>query len=452
VTTLEISDIDVRSFSGWHVLSETLRSLIVRRGNINDPSELIIDLVLDDAERRRHRSSRHVHSPSYINEPRLSSPPLPHASPPPTQTRPVPDSDSPEVRFNRATSPRPSSSRSNSSSKGRAAMYRSSSVISNSSLSSSTSNLNLHSLPEDKWQSLKFLCLIDCSLHTLTAPAWSCLAANLVSLDLSDNLFIEIPSVLSSLYCLRSLNLAGNMIEKLQGLNLISLPAITTLILRDNRLVSLAGIERGARNLITYSICIFLANNRLDIRGNLIADVSELSRLTAAPYMQHLWVSRNPFTRIHSNTYRLTIFNFFRHTPGFTEDVTIDGSSPGMVERRHLDDRVLEKPPAPPASVRLQSPPPLQSSGDTSTRRVETIGRNAKKKKTNRQRVVSLDDSSVVVAPSVGHAEGGSAEGGTDDYRKRLEALREEAGAGWLKVLSESGGLTENGLQNASGK
>jgi len=43
------------------------------------------------------------------------------------------------------------------------------------------------------------------------------------------------------------------MIDKLQGLNLTSLPAITTLILRDNRLNTLAGIERGARNLVMYS-------------------------------------------------------------------------------------------------------------------------------------------------------------------------------------------------------
>ena len=126
-------------------------------------------------------------------------------------------------------------------------LYRSNSVVSNSSLSSSTSNVHgTATLPDEKWQCLKYLCLSDCSLHTLSAPAWTSLAPNLVSLDLSANLFIEIPSVLSSLYCLRSLSLAGNMIEKLQGLNLTSLPAITTLILRDNRLVSLAGIERGA--------------------------------------------------------------------------------------------------------------------------------------------------------------------------------------------------------------
>ena len=253
MTTLEIQDIDVRSFYGWHVVSETLRSLIIRRGNINDPSELIIDLVLDDAEKRRHRSSRHIHSPSYIGESRFlsnaTSPKLTHTSSP---SRMNPEAEIHDHRGHRSPSPRPSSSRSNSSSRGRAEMlYRSNSVISNSSLSSSTSNIH-GTLPDEKWQCLKYLCLADCSLHTLSAPAWTSLAPNLLSLDLSANLFIEIPSVLSSLYCLRSLSLAGNMIEKLQGLNLNSLPAITTLILRDNRLTSLAGIERGARNLVTY--------------------------------------------------------------------------------------------------------------------------------------------------------------------------------------------------------
>ena len=257
MTTLEIQDIDVRSFYGWHVIAETLRSLIIRRGNINDPSELIIDLVLDDAEKRRHRSSRHIHSPSYIREARFPSnhsPKIPPTSPPAVQQHPprtVSEAETHDSRGNRPSSPRPSSSRSNSSSKGRVGtLYRSNSVISNSSLSSSTSHV--HALPDEKWQCLKYLSLSDCSLHTLSAPAWTSLAPNLVSLDLSANLFIEIPSVLSSLYCLRSLSLAGNMIEKLQGLNLNSLPAITTLILRDNRLTSLAGIERGARNLVTY--------------------------------------------------------------------------------------------------------------------------------------------------------------------------------------------------------
>ena len=194
----------------------------------------------------------------------------------------------------------------------------------------------------------------------------------------------------------------------------------------------------------------------------MILDITEISRLTAAPNMQQIYVSGNPFTRTHAATYRVTIFNFFRETPGFTEDITIDGSLPGMVERRHLIDRVFEKPPHLPISQRLQSPPLQHSRGierDASQMRggqdSQINGRNARKKKTNRQRIVSLEgsisnnsatdtgdnvDASSVIAAVPGEVSG-------EEYRRRLEALREEAGAGWLRVLSESGGLTENGIQ-----
>ena len=192
---------------------------------------------------------------------------------------------------------------------------------------------------------------------------------------------------------------------------------------------------------------------RLDIRGNLISDLAEVSRLTAAPYMQQIWVAGNPFTRTHVNSYRIAIFNFFREMPGFTEDILVDGLGPRMVERRHLVDRVFEKAPVPPSLLRLQSPPPLTSSSDGSPLRgTEPIGRSAKKKKLTRQRVVALDGASAVASLSKGNVEGIPKDSGTDDYRKRLEALREEAGSGWLRVLSESGGLTENGVQNTSGK
>ena len=40
---------------------------------------------------------------------------------------------------------------------------------------------------------------------------------------------------------------------------------------------------------------------------------------------------------------------------------------------------------------------------------------------------------------------------GGEEYRRRLEALREEAGSGWLRVLSETGGLTENGAVQQNG-
>jgi hypothetical protein len=195
----------------------------------------------------------------------------------------------------------------------------------------------------------------------------------------------------------------------------------------------------------------------------MITDVTEMSRLTAAPNMQQVWVSGNPFTKTHSATaYRVAIFNFFRETPGFTEDMVIDGSPPGLVERRQLIDRVFEKPPPPPISQRLQAPPPLSHSRaverDASSspmrgpQETQNVTRNTLKKKSNRQhRIVSLDGSvskdqgnRAKVDPSASGVQVDS--GGSEDYRRRLEALRDEAGAGWLRVLSESGGLTtENG-------
>lgn len=190
----------------------------------------------------------------------------------------------------------------------------------------------------------------------------------------------------------------------------------------------------------------------------MILDPTEISRLTAAPNMQSVWVAGNPFTRTHATTYRINIFNFFRETPGFTEDIQIDGSLPGIVERRNLIDRVFEKPPQLPSITRLTSPPPLQhpygnprNVSPSPIREAHTIGRSARKKKPARQRIVSLDEARMSPEPQT---EQGSPPmdrvDASDEYRKRLEALREEAGNGWLKVLSESGGLAENGVRGNS--
>jgi hypothetical protein len=52
-------------------------------------------------------------------------------------------------------------------------------------------------------------------------------------------------------------------------------------------------------------------------------------------------VSGNPFLKTHSN-YRVVIFNLFRRTPGYSEDIIIDGSGPGYTERKQLIDRAAE--------------------------------------------------------------------------------------------------------------
>lgn len=137
------------------------------------------------------------------------------------------------------------------------------------------------------------------------------------------------PDCLATLTALRALNLSNCMIESLHPLTRNPPLAVTALNLRANRLVSIAGIE-GMVSL-----------ERLDLRDNRIQDPTELARLTGSPRIHELYVLRNPFVRTHSN-YRVTIFNLFRATSGYTEDIAIDSSLPSYSERRQLRDRAPE--------------------------------------------------------------------------------------------------------------
>ena len=55
---LEVCDLDFRQFYGWDRLAEQVRSLTVRRANVDDPIDLLLNIVLDDMDKRRRRSSR----------------------------------------------------------------------------------------------------------------------------------------------------------------------------------------------------------------------------------------------------------------------------------------------------------------------------------------------------------------------------------------------------------
>jgi hypothetical protein len=55
ISALEIIDIDFRQFYGWNRLADQLRSLTVKRAGLDDPVELLINIVLDDMGKRRGR-------------------------------------------------------------------------------------------------------------------------------------------------------------------------------------------------------------------------------------------------------------------------------------------------------------------------------------------------------------------------------------------------------------
>ncbi|KAG5973920.1 hypothetical protein E4U55_000183 [Claviceps digitariae] len=388
---LEINSLDFRQFFGWDRLADQLRSLSLKHAGIEDPADILVDIVLDDMDKRRRRTSKSHSSPTTSwaasNSPRRSSPVIPQpdlvraASAPGSPehrnilaelrlgsmmpSEPVlEDSESSDTARHslcredrdtlcqspgrisrpRSISPaRPASSRTNSSQmkSSQQRIRRSGSGSSHSSLSESwhyharggSGNLlALNILPASKWRFLRHLSLSDNAITSFPPSSLAPLSNTLYSLDLSSNLFSQIPDSLATLTALRALNLSHCMIDSLQSLARNPLPAITALNLRSNRLESLAGIEK------LYPL------ERLDLRDNCLADPLEIARLTGIPDIREVWLEGNPFTRTHKD-YRVTVFNLFRSAPGYTEDILVDGSGPSFSEKRLL----LERAPVPDA-------------------------------------------------------------------------------------------------------
>lgn len=369
LSSLEISDLDFRQFYGWDTLAKQLRSLTLRRAHVDDPLDILLSVVLDDMDKRRRRSSR----APVPTTPLRSGAPWPSASPKPKSSDPARSSSAPNspsmdqrpafaagspggalsnrvgsadgktpLARQRSSSPAwPSGSTHGSTPKphlaGTASKFRRSSGSSGSSLHESTPRhsavdlIGTTLLPSSSWQFLRHLSLADNGLHDVTAASFAPVAGTLQSLDLSGNLFTEVPDALASLTYLRALNLSNCMIESLHSLARNPLPAITTLNLRSNRLLSLAGVEK------LYSL------ERVDLRDNRLHDPTELARLTSFPDLTHVYVSKNPFTRTHGN-YRVTIFNLFRSAPGHSEDVIIDQIGPMFGEKKKLVDWAPELP------------------------------------------------------------------------------------------------------------
>ncbi|KAK9469326.1 hypothetical protein V1512DRAFT_255997 [Lipomyces arxii] len=334
LSSLDLVDVDIRAFFGWDTVSEKIRTLTIKRGQMDDPIELISDLVLDDMDRRRSRTSTPVPTYAVANEDA--------------------DKEVASTLLERKTSR--SRARTNSLSQVQSlsasparvrSMSRSSTVHrrsnSMSSTFSATSTLDAMptgnaSLTSSNWQFLKHLSLSDNGISCVSNESMIPLGNSLATLDLSHNLLISIPEALSFLSLMTSLNFSHNLVSSLHSLAHYPLPAITALNLRGNRLTSLAGLDR------------IVSLERLDLRDNKLTDPTELARLTGAPNLSEIWVLGNPFVKSHSS-YRITIFNLFRNTPGYDQDILLDGNLPGILEQRQLDERVEESVPLPVAKM-----------------------------------------------------------------------------------------------------
>jgi Leucine-rich repeat (LRR) protein len=359
LSALEIIDLDYRSFYGWDRLSEQLRTLTLKRAHLDDPADLLTRIVLDDIDKRRRRSAKSQQSPTLGWTGSSSTQPV--HTPDQANSLSAPGSPVVDTAFGTSTSPK-SRPMIRAGSEGAKARTRAGSISptrpatkhghrrgqsrqirrtgsassesSDLSRNGSSSNLLADVLSSAKWRFLRHLGLPENSLTSVSAASLAPVANSLNSLDLSSNLLTEIPDGLASLVALRALNLSHCMIESLHSLTRNPLPAITVLTLRGNRLRSLAGIER------------LLSLERLDLRDNNLTDPTEIARLTSLPEIREIWVSGNPFVKTHSG-YRVVIMNLYRRTPGYSEDIIIDGRGPGYTERKQLVERVAEPQAAP---------------------------------------------------------------------------------------------------------
>ncbi|RMD39913.1 hypothetical protein DV735_g5214, partial [Chaetothyriales sp. CBS 134920] len=544
---LDIIDLDFRQFCGWDRLAEQLTLLTVKRAHVEDPVELLVDIVLDDAEKRRRRSAKrgrqgsptptsswtvpstpraefdHSHSdlgspsdeldlgansrtpmagsPSKLgaspskpqrlhhrshpsrsrypaqdissvnSRPRLNShpalssfrkpsasadgelsssrprscgdvlaredSPLPSAPETPAagsvSPKATPLHDGADILVAGSLSPRrtkanrPTSAYRHVRAQSTYAAYaghaqRSGSGSSESSetfrRSESASNLldMSYTLPASKWQRLKYLSLADNGMTYIPTRSLAPVASTLRSLNLSSNLFVEVPDALASLTRLVSVDLSNCMIESLQSLTRSPLPAITTLKLRGNRLKSLAGVER------------LLSLEKLDVQDNKLTDPTEAARLTGLPNFRRLWMKHNKLTRTYSD-WRVTVFNLFRQTPGYVEDIIIDESGPGFAERKQLVERVAEvEPRFPDTVVQIADPPVGPEEEERRPTRVE-VGESKAEPMERVRMVVEVPDD------------------GQDDYKTKIEALRREFGSNWLSQLGDQAWHNDHHLE-----
>ena len=279
--SLECVDIDPRVLLGWDRVAESVRSLTIKRGGMEDVSDVFIGLVLDDHAtreghgttlRRKRVSSRSSHTGSF------------HGTRLPVSV--------PEVSEDPHTDEEPS---------------------------------DASRLPSWKWGFLKHLSLADNSLTFFPTTPLPYLTS-VTHLDLSSNLLVSVPPGLSALYNLLSLNLSDNMIDSVLGIYQ-RLGSITSINLSKNRLESICGLER------------LTALERVDIRHNILDESAEVGRLAILPNIKEVWVEGNPLTDIEEG-HRIRCFEHF-WKEGKT--INLDGSPPGFYEKRHLTEPVPDQ-------------------------------------------------------------------------------------------------------------
>lgn len=289
---LELVEYEPNEVFGWHMLSEQLRILIVRNSKVSDVAEILYTLVLDD---ENGRSSFNMPRQSKRTDAFLDMDP---GFKPPRRERAMTANSAP-------------------------AFQREPTFAAYSPTLPTTERFHAM-LPDNKWFYLKQLTVSESSIASIPAFVFKPLA-NLVKLNLSNNLLEDLPDGLDQLANIKYMNFADNYITSLRKLpdNLLHL---TTLNFNNNKLTSLEGLE---------NLC---AIDKIDLRRNKLKTIALLAPLVkqisrADSKLSNIFISSNLLPK----TYRAELFNLFNGAKP-KNAIKIDDSRPGYFESAMLLD------------------------------------------------------------------------------------------------------------------
>ncbi|CAG8734157.1 9849_t:CDS:2, partial [Racocetra persica] len=260
LTHLEIYGLSPKMFDGWDILQEKLEYFSMRKCLIDDISEIFIDAVVDGLKRRKGKDVKTDENEDKKEEPDQMA----------KKSKDIDDSSPDNI------------------------------------------------LPPRIWRQLRQLDLSDNSLTFVASEPFTYIT-KCTHMDLSDNLLLAVPSGLSQLQDLQYLNLSNNMIETIISIHQI-LRSVTKLDLRNNRVENLCGLER------LWSL------EYVDVRDNRLTDWAEIGRMADLHRIKQIFVEGNPFTK-YQQSYRVNIFSLFREKD---KEIILDGSGPSYNERRHI--------------------------------------------------------------------------------------------------------------------
>ena len=319
---LELIEYEPNEIFGWHILSDQLRILILRKSKINDLEELLVQLVDEDENGRSRFNGKHIkHQHQYQQHHKETSFAM--------------DDSNDVFRQKRRAGRRYTTS--SATANAIATPTAAAAITVNSGdaptagaiSTSATSKGANRSSPHKKWAVLKQLTVSETSIAHIPRHLFTPLL-NLVKLNLSNNLLHELPQGLEQLTSVKYLNFADNYITNLKNLP-SNLSNLVTLNLNNNKLTDLNGLE----NLASL--------DKIDLRRNQLPDLASLKPIVTLykkipEKFTNVYLSNNKLPK----TFRTDLFNLFNGVK-YKNTIKIDDSRPGYFEKASLLDQEAAK-------------------------------------------------------------------------------------------------------------